>query len=228
MDDRAVFTAIVHVLTSGCGRRELPPSFGVTVPTAHRRFTQWTEAGLWPRMHRAVLDELGSRGGGPVAGDPGRRSGPSEKGGSMTGRNPVDRGKPGSKIHVVSDRAGLPLAVGVSAADLHDSQALKPMLMAVPAIRSRRGPRRFRPAKLHADKAYDIDELRRWLRNRGIVPRIAGKGIDSSDRLGRHRWIAERTISWLTGHRRLTTRYERHADNYCGFLTLAAALTCFK
>lgn len=40
----------------------LPPLFGVTVPTAHRRFTVWTETGLWRRLHRAVLDELGSRG----------------------------------------------------------------------------------------------------------------------------------------------------------------------
>ena len=62
MDDRAVFTAIVYVLTSGCGWRELPPSFGVTVPTAHRRFTQWAEAALWRRLHQAVLDELGSQG----------------------------------------------------------------------------------------------------------------------------------------------------------------------
>jgi len=42
--------------------RHLPPSFGVTVPTAHRRFTEWTKAGLWPRVHRAVLDELGGQG----------------------------------------------------------------------------------------------------------------------------------------------------------------------
>jgi transposase len=40
----------------------LPRSFGVTVPTAHRRFTVWTEAGLWRRLHQTVLDELGSRG----------------------------------------------------------------------------------------------------------------------------------------------------------------------
>ena len=62
VDDRAVFTAIVFVLTSGCAWRHLPPSFGVTVPTAHRRFTEWTQAGLWRRLHQAVLDELGSRG----------------------------------------------------------------------------------------------------------------------------------------------------------------------
>ena len=62
VDDRAVFTAIVYVLTSGCAWRLLPPSFGVSVPTAHRRFLAWTQAGLWRRLHRAVLDELGSRG----------------------------------------------------------------------------------------------------------------------------------------------------------------------
>ncbi|MEU4449285.1 transposase [Actinosynnema sp. NPDC050801] len=55
--DRAVFTAIVYVLTSGAdGWRELSPSFGVTVPTAHRRFTDWTKAALWWRLHQAVLD----------------------------------------------------------------------------------------------------------------------------------------------------------------------------
>lgn len=62
VDERAVFTAVVFVLTSGCAWRMLPPSFGVTVPTAHRRFSVWTEAGLWRRLHCAVLDELGGRG----------------------------------------------------------------------------------------------------------------------------------------------------------------------
>jgi transposase len=62
LDDRAVFTAIVYVLTSGCSWRDLPPSFGVPFQTAHRRFGQWTKAGLWRSLHRAVLDELGSRG----------------------------------------------------------------------------------------------------------------------------------------------------------------------
>ncbi|ELB86450.1 transposase orfA for insertion sequence element [Rhodococcus wratislaviensis IFP 2016] len=44
-DDRAVFTEIVYVLTSGCAWRHLPPSFGVTVPTAHRRFSAWVRDG---------------------------------------------------------------------------------------------------------------------------------------------------------------------------------------
>jgi transposase len=151
-----------------------------------------------------------------------------QKRGSLTGPNPVDRGKPGSKLHVLTERTGLPLAVAVSAANTHDSLALIPLVQAVPAIRSRRGPRRRRPDKLHADKGYDYDHLRAWLRCRGITPRIARRGIESSERLGRHRWIIERSFAWLTGYRRLTLRYERSARLFTAFLTLAATLTCYK
>jgi transposase len=62
VEARAVFTAIVYVLTSGCAWRLLPDSFDVDYRTAHRRFGQWTDAGLWRRIHVAVLDELGVRG----------------------------------------------------------------------------------------------------------------------------------------------------------------------
>ncbi|MFF7586082.1 transposase [Kitasatospora purpeofusca] len=54
LDERAVFAAVVYVLTSGCAWRHLPPTFGVSPATAHRRFSAWTRAGLWCRLHRAV------------------------------------------------------------------------------------------------------------------------------------------------------------------------------
>ncbi|MGY2115995.1 transposase [Nocardia gipuzkoensis] len=62
---------------------------------------------------------------------------------------------------------------------------------------ARRLAGRRRPGKLHADKAYDQPEPRRWIRHRGMSVRIARKGIESTERLGRHRWVIERTISWL-------------------------------
>ncbi|GAA2405643.1 hypothetical protein GCM10010420_36910 [Streptomyces glaucosporus] len=62
VDERAAFTAVVYVLTSGCAWWHLPETFGVSPATAHRRFTLWTEAGVWRRLHRAVQDELGARG----------------------------------------------------------------------------------------------------------------------------------------------------------------------
>jgi hypothetical protein len=101
----------------------------------------------------------------------------AKKRGSLTGSSPVDRGKPGSKIHVLSERAGLPLVVGVSAANTNDAYALKSLVKAIPAIRSRRGPRRRKPDKLHADKAYDHTELRARVRRRGIRVRIAAKAL---------------------------------------------------
>ena len=108
---------------------------------------------------------------------------------------------------------------------------LLPLIDAIPAIigpRGNPGRPRKRPAKLHADKAYDSSALRRALRARGITPRIARRGIDSSERLGRYRWVVERTQAWLLGCRRLGVRYERRADLLQGLLHLACALICLR
>jgi transposase len=95
-------------------------------------------------------------------------------------------------------------------------------------IRGRLGrPRRW-PEKLHADKAYDARHCRTYLRKRGIKSRIARKGIDSSERLGRYRWVVERTLAWLNRFRRLTIRYERRADIYEAFLHLGCILVCWN
>ena len=52
--ERAVLTAVVHVLTAGCGWQQLPGYFGVSPATAHRRFTAWSDAGLWERLRSAA------------------------------------------------------------------------------------------------------------------------------------------------------------------------------
>jgi transposase len=82
----------------------------------------------------------------------------------------------------------------------------------VPPIRTPTGRRRRRPGKVHGDKAYDHRRCRAYLRRRGIRPRIARRGIESSARLGRHRWTIERTGAWLGGFRRLRIRYERCSE----------------
>jgi hypothetical protein len=75
--------------------------------------------------------------------------------------------------------------------------------------------------KLHADKAYDSAEKRRALRRRGIVPQIARRGVESSGRLGRYRWIVERSLAGRLGCRRLGDHYERHANPLRGLPHLA-------
>ncbi|GAB3949698.1 hypothetical protein GCM10028832_02130 [Streptomyces sparsus] len=97
----------------------------------------------------------------------------------------------------------------------------------IPPIRSRRGRRRRRPGKLHTDKGYDFSHLRRWIHERGITHRIARKGVETSQRLGRHRWTIERTMAWLAGFRRLHRRSERNADHFPAFTSIDSTLICY-
>jgi transposase len=120
------------------------------------------------------------------------------KRGNLVGANPVDRGKPGSKLHLVTDGHGLPLAVAVTAANVNDATMFEALLDDVPAVLGPSGRRRCRPGKVHADKGYDARPCRAYLRRRGIRGRIARRGIESSERLGRQRWRVERSLSWLT------------------------------
>jgi IS5 family transposase len=140
----------------------------------------------------------------------------AKRGGEHTGPNPTDRGKAGSKYHFLVDRKGIPLAARLTAANVHDSRQLEVRVDAVQPIRrptGQPGRPRQRPAKLHADKGYDFPEQRRALRRRGITPRSARRGVDSSQRLGRHRWVVERTQAWVVAFRKLAVRYDRHAAN---------------
>lgn len=108
-----------------------------------------------------------------------------------------------------------------------------PLVEAIPRIRTPRGSRRKRPEKLPADKGYDFGVNRRALRTRHIIPRIARRGIESTQRLGRYRWVVERgcplgSIAWLNQFKRLAVRYERRADIYAGFLHLGCSLICLN
>lgn len=106
---------------------------------------------------------------------------------------------------------------------------LEALVDAVPAVRNGRpGRPRRRPKKLHADKGYDYAFCREALRKRGITPRIARVGIESKDRLGRYRWVVERTFAWLNQFRRLRIRYERRDDIHMAFLVLGCALICAR
>jgi transposase len=126
------------------------------------------------------------------------------------------------------DGGGVPLAVMLTAANVHDSMVFEDLVDAVEPIRRVRGRPRKRPGKLHADKAYDDKKCKRALRKRGIKSRIARKGVESSQKLGRHRWVVERTLAWIAKYRRLTIRYERRDDIHEAFLHLGCSLICLN
>src|SRR3954465_15050757 len=86
------------------------------------------------------------------------------------------------------------------------------------------GRPRCRPDKLHADKGYDYRRCRRYLTRRGIKVRIARRGIEDKSRLGRVRWVVERTISWLLRFKRLGLRYDRTERTTPALLTPACTV----
>lgn len=85
-----------------------------------------------------------------------------------------------------------------------------------------------RPLKLHGDKGYDYPICRELCRACNIIARIARKGIESSTRLGRYRYVIERCLEWITRFRRLARCYEKLGSHFLGFLRLACAVICFR
>jgi transposase len=143
------------------------------------------------------------------------------------GANPVDRGKPGTKLHLVCDGGGLPLTAVVTAANVNDTTMFQAVVADIPPVRTPAGRRRTRPGTDHADKGYASQANGAWLRRRGIRPRIARRGIESSARLGRHRWRVERSLSWLSCFRRLQVRWDRYSGRFFAFVLVACAVVCF-
>jgi len=110
-----------------------------------------------------------------------------------------------------------------------DGNKLLAVVDAIPSVPDGEAGRpRHRPAKLHADKAYDDKKLREGLHQRGILPRIARRDVESSKTLGRYRWVAERTFSWQQNARRLRVRDEHRDDIYSAFTLIENALICWE
>jgi transposase len=233
VDDRAALAAIVYQLRTGVPWRLLPSrQLGCGSPvTCWRRLRDWQRAGVWRQLHHLLLEQLSREG----RLDWSRASLDSlsvrQTGGELTGPNPTDRGKPGSKYHLLVDRDGVPLAVGLSAANTHDSMLLEPMVDAVPAVkgpRGRPGRPRKRPAKLHGDKGLRLSAL----------PAGAAPARDRpADRPAWHRAeqqarpppVCGGAVAGVAGgSRRLQVRYERRGDILLGFLELACALICLN
>jgi len=228
IDDRAALTGILIVLKTGIPWEYLPRELGSGM-TCWRRLHKWMLAGVWQRIHEAILRRL--REHDQIMWDRAcvdAASVPAPAGGEHTGRNPTDCGKLRSKHHLLVDGRVLPLVAQMSGAQVHDSRFLIPLVESIPAMKGLAGRARKRPGKLHADRAYASRAHRAWLRSRGIAARIARYGVESREKLGRWRWLVKRTLGWLHRFRRLRIRYERRADIHQAFLSLACSLICWR
>jgi len=157
----------------------------------------------------------------------GQRLGEGAERGGDTGKNPTDRGKLGTKRHVLSDGRGVPLSLTITGANVHDVKQALPTIDAV-VLRGPRGPRR--PEHCCLDKGYDATFIEEELRRRRIVPHIRRRGeqpllgcVQGKPR----RWVVERTNAWHNLYRGLQIRRERISDNYLALCHLANALITF-
>lgn len=231
MDDRKALDAIFYVLCAGCQWNALPRSLGAS-STVHDRFQEWREQGVFERFWQAGLVEVASEIGidwecramdGAIVKAP--------LGEKATGANPTDRGKSGSKRSLLVEGKGIPLAVVVDGANRHDMKLVEPPLEAQQIVPEDLPEEIAR--HLCLDKGYDYDEVRAILEVWGYVGHIPPRDkrkriIKDIPNYRAHRWVVERTHSWMNRFRRLLIRWEKKVENYLALLHLACAFITFR
>lgn len=142
----------------------------------------------------------------------------------MTGANPTDRGKSGTKRHVLTDGQGIPLSIVITAANTHDMKAaietLDTMIVQRPSCEQ----------NLCLDKGYDFPEIEKRTSKRKYIPHIRHRGEERLIEL-RHsakRWVVERTNSWHNRFRKLLVRYEKKSENYLTLIRLACCIIIYR
>lgn len=149
--------------------------------------------------------------------------------GAKTGPNPTDRGKNGSKRHLIVDGQGTPLAIEHTGANVHDSEMAIALVDGIPPIKQPRGRPRKRPDEVLADRAYDAEQkIRKPLRQRKTKPLIAKRYTQHGSGLGKFRYVVEAAFDWLFNQRRLRVRYEKRDDIHQAFLIIGCFLICWR
>lgn len=166
--------------------------------TLRRRLAGWAESGLLARVHALLVAML--RGHPDLILD--SCSVRAKRGGDLTGPNPTDRAKRGTKYHLAITGDGVPVACRVTAANLNDTLLFERLFLAAFAVLARIGT-------VFADKGYDAERHRALCRRFAVEPRIHRRGQPRGSGLGQRRWPVERSLAWVLENRRLALRYDR-------------------
>jgi transposase len=183
--------------------------------TLRRRLDGWSGTALLRQVHIALIRMV--RSGSEVASwdvvvD--SCSVRAKRGGELTGPNPTDRGKAGTKYHVVVATDGLPLGVVPSAANVHDTRLFPHLLRLAQVVCATIG-------KLYADAGYDSAENRGLCLRDGIQPCIRAVGAPHGSGLGTVRCIVEHDCAWSLANKRLDRRQDRLGRVILALLTAA-------
>ncbi|TNV11488.1 IS5 family transposase [Buttiauxella sp. B2] len=224
VDNRAAMNAIFFVLRTGCQWNALNATDICSSSSAHRRFQEWRDAGVFERFWQnglLVCEQLefidwswlsmdGCMTKSPLAGS------------KKTGRSPTDRGKQGVRRSLMTDANGLPLSVVVSGANTHD---IKRVADTLDALQTGRPGKRLH---LCMDKGYEAEWLEACLKSRRYEPHIQSRKEESdairTTGFKAHRWVVERTHSWVNRFRRILTRWEKKVENHEAMLHFACGI----
>ena len=168
----------------------------------------------------------------------------------MTGNNPTDRSKLGTKRHILTDKKGIPLSVVISSASTHDIKLVTDVVdnSVIKRRRQRQLPShkpklrtRRKLQHLCLDKAYNSESEEQELIKRGYVLHIPykkkkGEEVDEENTKAmpnrkKHspkRWVVERTNSWHNRFRKLFTRYEKKVENYLGLVQFSCCIIIYR
>jgi transposase len=149
-------------------------------------------------------------------------------GGVLTGKNPTDRAKKGTKRHLLIDGRGTPLAVRITGANRNESLEAMNLVDDIPPIRGRRGRPRRKPGALYGDRQYGTPRNREGLKARRIEDHLARQRTPHGSGLGKIRWVVERTFAWVGQARRLKIRYDKLPSIHRAFHLLQLARICCK
>jgi transposase len=169
--------------------------------TLRRRLQHWAEGGHLLQQVHAVLVAL-LRGHDPDDLILDSCSVRAKRGGDLTGPNPTDRGKRGTKYHLATTGDGVPVACAATAANVNDTVLFERLFLTAFAVLARL-------RTVFADKGYDAEANRALCRGFGAEPYLHKRGRPRGSGLGRRRWPVERSHAWLLENRRLALRYDR-------------------
>jgi len=230
--DRKCADGIFYVLRTGCQWKALDQTELCAGSTAHDRYQEWVEAGVFLKLWQAGVeqfDELKGIDWAWLSMDGAMTKAPL--GGEDTGPNPTDRAKSGVKRSLLTEGHGVPLGLAVEGANRHDMKLVRPTIEGI--VVARPEPSEEQPQGMCMDKGYDYQEVRDILAEFGFTAHIRSRGEEAkqlAQEAGNRarRWVVERTHSWMNRFRRILIRWEKKPENYLAFLHFACALIAFR
>jgi putative transposase len=232
-DDRAALSGIWFVKWTGCQWKAIDKSwFGVCSSTLHDRFQEWQQAGVFLKVMILMVRFYARQQGIQWLWQSiDSKACPAPLGGSQTGKSPVDRGKRGSKIHLLVDQRGAPLAVYLTGANVHDKWLAHDLIISIVVPHPDADE-----VEQHVgmDKGYDYPDVHQFVelardivhikhRRRRGEPIVETCSIPGETQFPARRWVVERTLGGLAKRRSLRVRWCKKADNWLGFIQLACA-----